>query len=102
MTETRTADASITLRQIGMDILMSCGARDIVKDDPNGMVMFRVGPGRKVAKVIVTLTPTDLYRVEYGFMHRKTFEWVTVEVEDGVHVEALPATVRRLGDRERY
>lgn len=102
VTGTRPADARVTLAQIGRGVLMSCGARDFVSDDPNGTVMFRVGPTRKVAKVIVTLLADDTYRAEFGYMHRKTLEWITVEVETGIYADQLAATVRRLGDRERY
>lgn len=107
-TMTRPADARITLAQIGTGVLMSCGARDIVRDDPNGTVWFRVGartPG-KVCKITVRLMADNTYRVEYGYMINRTGprwgEWVNVYAEGDVHAENLAATVRRLGDRDRY
>lgn len=102
VTGTSPADARVTIAQIGRGVLMSCGARDFVRDDANGTLMFRVGPGRKVSKVIVSLMADDTYRVEYGFMNRRTLAWITVDVETGIYADQLAATVRRLGDRERY
>lgn len=105
----RPADGTVTRDQIGTGVLMSCGARDLVKDDDNGLLTFRVGPnGRKrLCKVLVRLTPDDLYAVEYGTTTLDPFspkfgEWRVVEQETGVYAEDLAATVRRLGDRERY
>jgi hypothetical protein len=107
---TRPADHRVTLRQIGTMTLMSCGARDYVRDDENGTLWFRVGSGAstrgKVCKVTVRLMATDTYRVEYGYMvNRKGPDWgtwVDVDVEDDVYAEDLSTVVRRLGDRERY
>jgi hypothetical protein len=93
------ADRRVTLAQIGQGNLMACGARDIVYDDKNGMVMFRVGGGRTLRKVIVKLTPADTYSVERGHLNRNTYEWVVDEQEHDVYAEQLGATVRRLGDR---
>lgn len=107
----RPADAAVTRQQIGGGVLMACGARDFVKDDANGLLMFRVGPGgRKVRKILVRLRPNDTYAVEYGYADMRPSrlsdptwgQWQTVEQAHHVHAEDLAATVRRLGDRETY
>ena len=107
----RSADAAVTRAQIGTGVLMSCGARDLVKDDPNGLLMFRVGPnGKRVCKVLVRLLPSDEYAAEFGYSDMRPSRphspewgvWQTVEQVTGVYAENLAATVRRLGDRERY
>lgn len=95
----RPADARITRDQIGPMVLMSCGARDFVCDDANGLLMFRVGSGRVLRKVLVRLCPDDTYAVEVGRMHRRSFEWITEGQETGIYAEQLPAAVLRLGDR---
>lgn len=41
----RPADATITLAQIGQGALMNLGARDFVRDDPNGHLWFTIGRG---------------------------------------------------------
>ena len=53
------------------------------------------------------LCADDTYRVEYGYMVNNSrsanyLDWVHVEHVDGVYAEDLAATVRRLGDRDRY
>ncbi len=105
----RPASGQVTRQQIGAGVLMSCGARDFVKDDPNGLLMFKVGPtGRKrLRKLLVRLMPDDTYTVEYGTTSTDPFsddfyEWRVVEQETGVYADQLAATVRRLGDRDTY
>lgn len=71
------ADHRVTLDQIGRGALMNLGARDYVHDDPNGMIMFRIGSGRVVRKAIIVLNGNDLYNLEIGRMNRKTLDWVT-------------------------
>lgn len=109
-TSTRQADSRVTLDQIGTMTLLSCGARDFVGDDKNGTVWFRVGSGPstrgKVCKVTVTLMADDTYTVKYGYMVNRRGprwgEWVEVDTVTGVYADQLAATVRRLGDRDRY
>lgn len=107
----RRADAATTRAQIGTGVLMSCGARDFVKDDANGLLMFRVGPnGKRVCKVLVRLMGDDTYTVEYGWTDFRPSQldsdtwgvWRTVEQVHGIHWPDLPAVVRRLGDRDKY
>lgn len=107
----RRADAAVTRDQIGMGVLMSCGARDLVSDDANGLLMFRVGPnGKRNCKVLVRLMADDTYSVEYGWTDFRPSMlgsgswgvWQVVEQEHGVYADALAAMVRRLGDREKY
>jgi len=87
-----------TLRQqIGIGVLMSCGARDWVLD--GDAVMFRVGPGRKLRKLIITLDPMDTYTVRFVEMNRKTYEIVADETVEGVGDHNIGAVVRRMGDR---
>lgn len=107
----RPARAAVTRDQIGAMTLMSCGARDFVKDDANGLLMFRVGPnGQRVCKVLVRLMPDDTYTVEYGLTDLRRSQlhadhwgvWQPIAQETGVYAEDLAPAVRRLGDRDRY
>jgi len=90
-------DAKLLLAQIGTGVLMSCGARDFVRDV--NQLMFRVGPKSKLAKVIITLNGRDTYDVRYVELSRKTYEPVVDEVEEDIYNDSLPAVVRRMGDR---
>ena len=90
-------DANVTLQQIGTGNLMAVGARDFVKD--GAQLIFRVGNGRKLAKVVVTLDPSDTYSVRYLEMNRKTYAFTVDESVAGVYAEDLGAVVRRMGDR---
>lgn len=92
------ADASITIAQIGRGNLLACGAREFVRDNPTGLLMFRVGPERAKRKVIVRLLPSDTYAVERGHIDRKTYDYVVDEQELDVYADQLGETVRRLGD----
>jgi hypothetical protein len=55
---------------------MNLGWRDAVADVPNGRVIARIGSNRVVRKLIVRLNAADLYDVEIGKMHRRSFEWI--------------------------
>jgi len=69
-------NANELMRQIGTGNLMACGARDFVVDEQQ--LMFRVGSSRKLAKVIVTLTPDDEYTVRYVEMSKRDYS-ITVD-----------------------
>ena len=100
---TRPADHRVTARHITQATLMACGAREFVHCDREGLLMFRVGSGRKALKVIVTLSADDTYRVEYGQMITKVGPnwgtWKSIEVRAGIQAEDLAETVREMGDR---
>lgn len=93
------ADSQTTIAHITRGVLMSCGARDFVRDDSQGLLMFRVGPGRVLTKIIVKLMPSDLYAVERGHLDRATMAWMPDEQEFDVYADMLAETVLRLGDR---
>jgi hypothetical protein len=90
-------DARVTMQQIGTGNLMACGARDFSFD--GSKLMFRVGSGRTLAKVIVTLEPDDTYSVRYCEMALRTYEVRKNEQVEGVYADNLGVVVRRLGDR---
>jgi len=93
------ADHHTTMQQIGSGNLMACGARHFVHDNPNGLLMFRVGAERSLRKVMVRLMPNDTYSVEVGKTNRKTMEYVVEDQEHGIYADQVGASVRRLGDR---
>lgn len=90
-------DANVTMQQIGTGNLMACGARDFVRD--GRQLIFRVGSGRKLAKVVVTLEADDTYSVRYLEMNRRTFAFTVDEKVEGVYADSLGRVVRELGDR---
>jgi hypothetical protein len=91
------ADSRVTHAHLGMWTLAALGARDFVRDDPNGMLMFRIGSGRPCRKLIVTLCADDTYRIERG--HLAGLDWVTDEVVTGVYAEQLSEAARAAGER---
>jgi hypothetical protein len=54
--------ARTIIQQIGQGALMNLGARDFVADADG--VIFRIGPGSVLRKVVVRLNPMDTYDVE--------------------------------------
>ena len=91
-------NANELMTQIGNGNLMAVGARDFMLD--GNSLQFRVGAGRKLNKLIVTLEPTDTYSVRYVEMTRSPkFKIVKDETETDVYAESIGAVVRRMGDR---
>ena len=89
-------DANLLRSQIGTGNLMAVGARDFVLD--GNQLLFRVGSSRKLAKVIVTLTPADEYTVRYVEMNRRDYT-VTVDETLDACCDNVGTVVRMLGDR---
>ena len=87
------ADARAILDQIGVMVLGSVGARDIVSTGDG--VIFRVSRGRR--KLVIKLAPSDTYVVERVYTTRDR-RFVSEEVALNVFAEDLPEVVRRLGD----
>jgi hypothetical protein len=94
---TMPADHRITWAHLGTWTLAALGARDVIHDDPNGLLMFRIGSGRPYRKLLVTLCADDTYRVERG--HVAGMDWVTDEVVTGIHAAQLSETARTVGER---
>jgi len=90
-------DSNVTLRQIGPENLLAVGARDFIADGQQ--LIFRVGNGRRLAKMVVTLDGSDTYTVRYVEMDRKTYRFVKNEQREGVFCEDIGATVRDMGGR---
>ncbi|TAL42451.1 MAG: hypothetical protein EPN91_08710 [Salinibacterium sp.] len=89
-------DAQTLLKQIGKGNLMAVGARDFVRD--GRQLMFRVGSSRKLAKVIVTLTPADEFTVRYVEMSRTDYSILVDETRDAF-CDNVGEVVREMGDR---
>lgn len=62
----RAADHATTWAQLGRWTRARIGARDMVYDDTDGWISFRVGPGRPHRKIIIKLCADDTYAVEIG------------------------------------
>ena len=93
----READARVTWQQLG-HARMELGARDVITDDRNGALTFRVGPGRPHRKIMVKLRSDDTYALELGRLARYQGlpEWhseATVGVDQGIYAEDLAQAV---------
>lgn len=98
----RAAHRHATLDQIGRMTLMRMGARDVVYDDANGQVWFRVGAGNPHRKVIVVLRSDDTYAVEIGRLRRRRGDapqWVTeatAGIDQGIYGDMIGEIIDRL------
>lgn len=87
-TQTETKPADITLQQLGGSrrLKLMIGAKDFLSDDNGNTLVFKFkkGPLSPANYVRITLTPADLYDVEFkkiGRLNKTTFE-VPVETTD--------------------
>jgi hypothetical protein len=80
--------ATTIWNQISMSTKMACGARKPIGDDKNRQLMFQVG-GRTFRKIVVTLTPADLYDVKLIKIKRNTIEAITEESHEGIFADQL-------------
>ncbi len=89
--------AKTIMAQITRGILMRVGARDFVsggyKSGEKGLMFTVTGKRGYLSKILVTLEPTDTYRVRAWRSKKKDFrdEW-KYDV-DGIHADALPRVV---------
>ena len=81
--------------QIEVGVLMALGAHDFVywseALDFNAKI-FDIAPRRKIARIMkvrITLEPSDTYRVEVGYLNKKTYEWVSRLDSTGVYADNL-------------
>jgi len=93
---TRKCSATEIKRQIGVRVLMSCGARDFV--DTGDGLRFAVGLGQRRMKIIIKLAANDTYVVERIRLPRGKVEYVSEAYMEDIYAENLPEVVLRLGD----
>ena len=68
--------------------LASWGAKDFINAD--GALWFSArGSNGRYIKIMVTLTPADLYHVQTGKLNRKTLEFKHMADVDGVYGDQL-------------
>lgn len=92
-------DAATAWAQISTGVKMSCGARNAVSAPT--YLMFEVGrrTARKLAKIAITLDPSDTYTVERIEIDRRSYGCQVVDSVSGVFCDNLSAVVLDLGDR---
>lgn len=84
--------AQIISKQIGGSALFMIGAKNLVNH--GDALSFRIGRNSKsVNYVKITLTPADLYDVEYGYIRGTTYK-VRSE-EQGIYVDMLHDSIER-------
>jgi len=92
----RKCSAAIIKQQIGVGVLMSCGARDFL--DLGDGLRFTVGPTAAHRKLTIKLTWEDLYAIERIRRPRGQVEYISEAFTDGVPAENLAETVLHYGD----
>lgn len=97
ITATPGAPASwvVTHHQIGMGVRMNLGARDYAHDDPNGVLMFRIGAERSKRRAVVKLNGSDLYDIEIGRLTRD-LEYVVEAQETDLYADMLGEALIRM------
>lgn len=81
-------DVAQTIRdQLGPVTLALLGARQLLGG--SNFLQFSIQGCRKINKIRIELQPTDLYRVEFFHVARRTFGFKLVASHDDVHVESL-------------
>lgn len=103
MTTTSKQIAETIIDQAGRFTLASMGARDFLNlgytdrhgANTRGGVQFRVGSGRRLRKIIVTLNDWDLYDVECVTINRKTGAVTVGKAYRNIDCEQLPVAVDR-------
>ena len=103
MTNATNLEIAETIRQqLGGKALMMLGAKDFLADEKS--LHFKIRGSRKVNKIVITLTPEDLYKIDflkctaYRFNLRtgKTTGGVKeVKSVDGVSVSNLHETIEQ-------
>lgn len=78
---------------------MNLGWRDAVIDAERGVLMARIGSGRVLRKLIIRLNGADLYDIEIGRMHRRSYEWIVEGQTHGIYAEQLADAAIRLHAR---
>lgn len=85
----RVIDPAQVIAAISPMSRINLGWRDAVVDAEGGRVIARIGSGRVLRKVIIRLNGADLYDVEIGRAHRRSYEWIIEGQELNVHAEQL-------------
>lgn len=70
----------------------SWGAKDLVATD-NALWFMARGSNGRYTKIMITLTPADLYRVQAGKLNRKTFEFKYTADVDGIYADQLVSVI---------
>lgn len=100
MTQTPRAVFQTIIDQIGVLSLMGIGARKFVtSDDECGRLTMRVGSGRRLTTVSVTLTGNDDYTVRYeDRTNRRGYRLLAAATATGVYFDMLPEIVLSMGE----
>ena len=83
--------ASIIKNQIGGKALFMIGAKNLL--DHGNALSFRVRGSKAVNYVKITLTPSDLYDVEYGKVWGANYK--VKATEEGIYCDMLHASIER-------
>lgn len=77
------------LRQLGgIKFSVMTGAKNYVGSENS--LSFQIGKNKsKANKVIITLTPDDLYTVEFGHFSMSKLEYKTLQKTEGIYCDTL-------------
>lgn len=91
MTNTTKIPAAIILSQLGgaRRLTAMIGAKDFLSDDDGKSLVFKFKGSRHANYVKITLTPADLYAVDFKRIKRGGIEAVDVGSFDGISADQL-------------
>jgi len=85
--------AEIIRQQIGHKALYMLGAYNLLSHGDENALSFRIKGSRKVNYIKITLTPADLYDMEFGKI--KKYDYDVVETHNGVYVDMLHGLIEQ-------
>lgn len=69
---------------------------------PDGLMMdIYLGAGKRKRRLVIKLNQADLYDIEIGRLHTRTFEWIIVGQTRSIHAEDLDQAIRDLYDTHK-
>lgn len=83
--------AEIIRQQLGNGTLYMLGAKNLATSGND--LQFRIRGSRNVNFIKITLTPADLYDIEFGKI--KKYDYDVVKVHEGVYVDMLHGLIEQ-------
>jgi hypothetical protein len=82
-------------------IAMGAMPRNVTRTEDGLMVDIYLGAGIRKRRLVIKVNQSDLYDIENGRVHRRTFEWIPEAQMRDIHVEQLDQAIRDLYDANK-
>jgi hypothetical protein len=91
--EPQAIDAQAVFAQAGQWTLIRVGAVNHLYSATHAQLDVRSGGAKR--RIVITLAGDDTYSLEIGKVQRKTFAWLSLNIERGIHAADLGAAIER-------